>query len=229
MARTARKRNFTPHRPIGIQFEDDSIIILDKPAGLLTIATETERQETAYAYLFGYIKSKRPPEKLFIVHRLDREASGLLVFAKSEMAKRYLQQQFREHSAGRVYHAVVQGRVMRNRQVIESYLAENAIHRSYSCPSPAKGKRAVTHVEVLKRSAQRTLLEVRLDTGRKHQIRVHLAEHGHPIVGDKAYGSTSNPIRRLALHAVKLSFKHPKTGETVVFESPAPPNFSSLI
>ncbi len=179
--------------------------------------------------MFEHVKRRQPPEKIFIVHRLDREASGLLVFAKSQAAKHHLQQQFKEHSAGRTYVAITERRLAQDRCTIQSYLAENAIHRCYSTPDRTKGKWAVTHVNVLKRSAHRTLVEVRLETGRKHQIRVHLAEQGHPIVGDRAYGSSTNPIHRLALHAVKLVFRHPRTGKQMEFVSPPPVVFSSLV
>jgi 23S rRNA pseudouridine1911/1915/1917 synthase len=226
--------SFHQHRSLGstcvkVLFEDSEIIVVEKPAGLLTIATDKEKRHTLYALLFEHVKSKRRPEKLFIVHRLDREASGLLVFAKSEAAKYYLQQQFKEHCAGRTYVAVTERRMPQDQCTIRSYLAENAIHRCYSTPDRKKGKLAVTHVKVLKRSSRRTLLEVRLETGRKHQIRVHLAEQGCPIVGDQAYGSPSNPIRRLALHAEKLVFKHPHTGKLMEFNSEPPASFASLV
>lgn len=203
--------------------------MVDKPEGLLTIATDKEKVRTLYAYLFEHVKRKKPPEMLFIVHRLDREASGLLVFAKSEVSKRHLQDQFKEHSAGRTYVAITEGQMARNEQTIESYLAENRMHRCYSTRDRAKGKRAVTHVKVLQRSRHRTLAEVQLETGRKHQIRVHLAEQGHPIVGDHAYGSRTNPVRRLALHAAKLAFKHPRSGKRLEFTSQPPALFASLI
>ena len=166
---------------------------------------------------------------MFIVHRLDREASGLLVFAKSAEAKAGLQQQFKDHSAGRTYVAVTEGRIPRDAFTIESYIAENAAFRCYSTRDPAKGKRAVTHVTVLKRSPHRTLVEVRLETGRKHQIRVHLADEGYPIVGDPAYGTGSNPIRRMALHGAGLLFRHPRTGKPMAFAAPLPSEIESLV
>ncbi|MGH9424920.1 MAG: RluA family pseudouridine synthase, partial [Terriglobia bacterium] len=224
----SRHRKSSPGRSVQIVFEDNDIIVVDKPEGLLTIATDKEKSRTLYARLFEHVKRKHPPEMLFIVHRLDREASGLLVFAKSETAKHQLQQQFKEHSAGRTYVAVTERRMTRNTCTIETYLAENRIHRCYSTQDRSKGKRAITHVKVLKRSPHRTLAEVQLETGRKHQIRVHLAEQGHPIVGDRAYGSLSNPIRRLALHAAKLTFKHPRTGKLLEFVSSPPALFASL-
>jgi 23S rRNA pseudouridine1911/1915/1917 synthase len=214
---------------VKIHFEDNEIIVVEKPAGLLTTATDKEKRRTVYALLFEHLKSKPRPEKLFIVHRLDREASGLLVFAKSQAAKYNLQLQFKEHCAGRTYLAVAEHRMAQNQCTLQSYLAENAIHRCYSTADRRKGKLAITHVKVLKRSSQRTLVEVRLETGRKHQIRVHLAEQGHPIVGDRAYGSPSNPIHRLALHATKLVFKHPFTNKRMEFHALPPPSFASLV
>jgi len=202
--------------------EDDSVIVINKPAGLLTMATDREKTKTAYAMLRAYLNNKRRPEKVFIVHRLDREASGLVVFAKSAESKERLQDQFKDHSAGRRYVAVVEGRVTEDAFTVQSYLAENAAYRVYSTHNQREGKLAVTHIRVLKRSAKTSLVEVRLETGRKHQIRVHLAERGHPIVGDKAYGSEVNSFRRLALHGVQLDFKHPATGKATSFRSPYP-------
>lgn len=210
---------------IEVVYEDDSIIVIDKPAGMLTMATETERTRTAYAILRAYLNHKRPAEKLFIVHRLDREASGLLVFAKTPESKERLQNQFKDHSAGRRYVAVVEGRVREDALSIQSYLAENAAYRVYSTPNRKVGKLAVTHVKVLRRSAKTSLVEVRLETGRKHQIRVQLAERGHPIVGDKVYGGRLDPIGRLALHGVRLELRHPATGAQKSFVSAYPREF----
>ncbi len=213
---------------VRIVFEDSSIIVVDKPAGLLTIGTETERDQTLYAKLRARANHSKPPEKIFIVHRLDREASGLLVFAKTIEAKEKLQDQFKDHSAGRRYVAIVEGRMESGDFTIRSFLAENAAYRVYSTRKTKAGKLAITHVHVLKQLPKATLVEVRLETGRKHQIRVHLAERGHPIAGDKFYGSGTNPIRRLALHGVELKFKHPVSGKQMMFESRCPKSFERL-
>src|SRR5437763_3916672 len=153
---------------IRIVYEDDSVIVVDKPAGLLTMGTDTERTKTLYATLRAHANAKKPAEKIFIVHRLDREASGLLVFAKTVEAKERLQDQFKDHSAGRRYCAVVEGRIAGGDFSIRSYLAENAAHRVYSTRNRATGKLAITHVRILRRNPKATLVQVRLETGRKH-------------------------------------------------------------
>jgi len=213
---------------IRVVFEDESVIVVDKPAGLLTVSTDTERSNTIYALLRQYLNRKKPRETLFIVHRLDREASGLLVFAKTVQAKERLQDQFKSHTAGRLYVAVVEGCVKADDFTIRSYLRENAAYRVHSTPNKKVGKVAITHVRVLKRKTKTTILEVRLETGRKHQIRVHLADSGHPIIGDKNYGARSNPIRRLALHAAHLDFKHPVTGKSMALDAWYPKAFDTL-
>lgn len=214
---------------IALLYEDRAIVVIDKPAGLLTIATESEKRRTVYAVLFNQLRRRRPPERLFIVHRLDREASGLLVFAKTETAKLRLQDQFKDHSAHRTYRAVTEGCLADDTRTLRSYLAENAAYRCYSTRDQTQGKLAITHVRVIQRTASKTHVDVDLETGRKHQIRVHLAEMGHPIVGDPFYGNKKSPIRRLALHGMKLIFKHPVTEKIMEFESPPPANFSRLL
>ncbi len=223
-----RRRSPAWSRP-DILYEDADLIVANKPAGLLTMATDREKHRTLYALLYELLKGRRPPERLYIVHRLDREASGLLVFAKTEAARQNLQEQFKEHDAGRTYLAVVENRMTRDRWTIQSYLAENAAHRCYSTDDPGKGRLAITHLKVLRKSSYRTLVEVQLETGRKHQIRVHLAEQGYPIVGDSVYGSKSDPIRRLALHAAGLAFRHPATGECMEFRSAPPASLGGLV
>lgn len=213
-----------PHR-IRVVFEDDTVIVVDKPAGLLTMGTESERSKTVYAVLRAYANAKRPAEKIFIVHRLDREASGLLVFAKTDAAKEHLQNQFKDHSAGRIYAAIAEGRVQPNEFSIRTLLAENTALRVYSTKNTRAGKPAVTHVRVMKSGVKNSLVEVRLETGRKHQIRVHLAERGNPIAGDKVYGARNSKFGRLALHGTRLQFRHPRTGVRMSFDSPCPLNW----
>jgi 23S rRNA pseudouridine1911/1915/1917 synthase len=205
-----------------ILFEDEDLIVAEKPAGLLTMSTPKERRRTLYAYLYEMLKRRRPAERIFIVHRLDRDVSGLLVFAKNPEAKEALQDQFRERKAGRVYVALVEGIVKEDAFTIRSLLAETKALRVYVTDDTRRGKPAVTHVKVLERGRTQTVVEVSLETGRKHQIRVHLAERGHPVVGDRRYGNPRRGTRQLALHAARIRYKHPRTRRVMEFESPTP-------
>ena len=205
-------------RGLTLVHEDDAILVVVKPAGLLTIATERERERTAYRLLWDYLAAKR--ERPFIVHRLDRETSGLLVFAKSETVKRALQAQFEARSVERVYRALVDGRPPRDEGTLESRLAEDRMLRVRSAE---RGRLAITHYRVLARRRESSLLELRLGTGRRHQIRVQLAESGWPIVGDVIHGGPRSAAGRLCLHATRLGFVHPVTQRPVAFDS-APPS-----
>ena len=216
--------------PPGLQLrhEDDELIVVDKPAGLLTIATEHERRRTVYAHLTALARSRQPPARVFVVHRLDRLASGLLVFATSPGAKRTLQAQFAAHTVERAYLAVVEGRVARPAGTVVSRLLDDAPGPVRQTRDPQRGRQAVTHWRVVRAATRHTLLEVRLETGRRNQIRVHLARLGHPIAGDVAYGSRTDPFGRLALHAHVLGFEHPGTAARMRFVSPAPAAFAKL-
>lgn len=216
------------HKELDILFEDEHLLVIHKKHNLLTIATEHEKEKTVYAYLYAHIKSLNPENKIFIVHRLDRDASGLLVFARTDSAKRKLQAQFREHKIERAYIAIVEGKVKDKTGVIQNYLGQNRALKVYAAKDEQHGKLAITHYQVQRRIAKYTWLEVKTQTGRKHQIRVHLAGLGHPIIGDKEYGSTRNPINRLGLHANKLGFVHPATGKKMSFEVEAPLAFRKM-
>jgi 23S rRNA pseudouridine1911/1915/1917 synthase len=205
--------------------EDDHLLVVQKPPGLLTVATLHEKERTAYAYLREFIKRNNPRGKLYIVHRLDKFVSGVLVFAKSETVKARLQALFRTHQIRRKYWAVVEGRVARDHGTIESRLAEDRAKRMRSIQGGADGKIAITHFQVLQRFSNLTALEVTLETGRKNQIRAHLSEMGHPVVGDKAYGSTVDPLGRMGLHAFLLGFRHPILGTPVLYSTQPPPEF----
>jgi 23S rRNA pseudouridine1911/1915/1917 synthase len=204
-------------RELTLVHEDDAIVVVVKPSGLLIIATERERERTAYRLLGDYLAGKR--ERPFIVHRLDRETSGLLVFAKSEAAKRALQAQFEARTVERVYRALVDGRPPRAEGTLESRLVED---RTLRVRSEARGRLAITHYRVIGRRREGTLLELRLGTGRRHQIRVQLAESGWPIVGDVAHGGPRSAAGRLCLHATRLGFVHPLTQRPIAFESGPP-------
>ena len=221
-------KRFHP-KGLTILHEDRDIIVVDKIQGLLTISTDREKEKTAHFLLNDYVKKgdHRSRNRVFIVHRLDRETSGVLVFAKSEEAKNYLQDYWQEFS--KTYVAVVHGKLQDREGVISSYLAENSAFRVYSTKNPDKGKFSETGYRVLKESDRFSLLEINLFTGRKHQIRVHLAENGHPVVGDKIYGTDDRDMKRLALHASSLTITHPYTENKMTFETDIPSYFEALV
>jgi 23S rRNA pseudouridine1911/1915/1917 synthase len=203
--------------------QDEHLLVVDKPAGLLTIATETERTRTAYRLLRDWVEAQGPG-RIFVVHRLDRETSGLLVFARSPAAKEALQAQFQARTARRAYVARVEGVVREPEGELTSRLVEDRARRVRPVAGGRRGKEAITRYRVLERDREATLLELALVTGRRGQIRAQLAALGHPIVGDRAYGSRRDPLGRVCLHATRLGFVHP-SGREVVFESPPPPGF----
>ena len=178
--------------------------------------------------LKNYLKEKNPKDKIFVVHRLDRDTSGVMIFAKSEKAQDILQTTWNDSVKERTYVALVEGNVKKDSDTIISYLAENKAMITYSTDNEEEGKKAVSHYKVLKRNKNYSLLEVNIETGRKNQIRVHMQDLGHSVVGDKKYGSTKNPIKRLGLHAHTIVFKHPITKEVLSFTSKIPEAFLSL-
>lgn len=209
--------------------EDEDLIVIDKPSGLLTVATDKEKRKTAYAMLSDYVKIDNPENKIFIVHRLDRETSGLLLFAKNEKIKRKIQETWETTIAERAYVAVVEGQVERSEGTVTSWLTESKAFIVYSSQNPGLGKKAITHYKKLRGNTQYTLLQLNLETGRKHQIRVHMQDINHPIIGDEKYGASSNPIRRMGLHARVLAFTHPRTGDLCRFETAIPGKFLKLV
>jgi 23S rRNA pseudouridine1911/1915/1917 synthase len=214
---------------LDILYEDEHLLVIHKPAGLLTVATIHERERTAYAHLREYLRETPKRSKVFIVHRLDKFVSGLLVFAKSETVKAGLQAQFQKHDIQRGYWAIVEGRVERDRGTIRSRIAQDSSMRMHSTELSGRGKDAVTHYRVLRRLPGLTCLEVTLETGRKNQIRVHLSEMGHPIAGDRAYGSTVDPLGRMGLHAFRLGFVHPVLRTSLLFNTEPPPEFRRYV
>ena len=210
-------------------YEDRDILVVDKPAGLLTVGTDREKSRTAYFILTNYVRKGRPRlrDRVFIVHRLDRDASGILIFAKTQQAKLRLQGQWNETE--KKYLAVVHGKCKKSSDTISTYLAENKAQVVYSTTDTAKGKLSHTAYRVLRQTKDYALLEIDLLTGRKNQIRVHLAGIGHPIVGDKKYGKGGGAYAHLALHARAISFKHPASGELLTFAAKVPGYFSKLV
>ncbi|KUO67160.1 MAG: RNA pseudouridine synthase [Gracilibacter sp. BRH_c7a] len=211
-----------------ILFEDDHLLVIDKPAGMLSIATPQEKELTAYNVLSTHVKKKNLNNRIFVVHRLDRDTSGVMLFAKSEEIKKSLQNAWKDVVSKRSYIAVVEGSVTDDKGTITSWLKENKALRMYSSNIPNDGQKAVTHYKVLKRNKSYSLLEVELETGRKNQIRVHMQDLGHSVLGDIKYGGVKSPINRLGLHAHILAFKHPVTAEDVHYESPIPQQFLSM-
>lgn len=229
MHKNRRSSTWRLPRGLLILYEDRDILVVDKPAGLLTMGTDADKTRTAYYALTDYVRKgySKSPNRIFIVHRLDRETSGILVFAKNREAQHYLQDHWDE--TAKRYIAVVHGRCERQSQTITTYLAENSAQVVYSTPDPGKGKLSHTAYTVLKLTKDFSLLEVDLLTGRKNQIRVHLAGIGHPVVGDRKYGKGKEVHARLALHARSISFKHPFNGRQLSFEANVPPYFEQLV
>ena len=209
-------------------YEDSELIVINKPAGLLSIASDSEKQNTAYHQLTDYVRRNDPNNRIFIVHRLDRDTSGIMLFAKNEEIKHSLQDAWKELVADRAYVAVVEGRVTKKVDTVKSWLLETKTKMMYSGSKPGDGLEAITHYKMLQANDNYSLLEIRLETGRKNQIRVHMKDIGHSIIGDKKYGSITNPIGRLGLHAHILAFHHPVTGDIMRFETEVPKTFTRL-
>ncbi len=202
--------------------ETDSYIVVDKPAGLLTIATEKEKENTLYHIVANYVQSLHPQNKIYIVHRLDKDTSGLVLFAKDIKTKNYLQNHWNEMVLERGYWAVVEGVVPSEKGKIENYLEETKDYQVVVTKDKKKGKKSITLYERVKVEDNRSFLRLNLKTGRKNQIRVHMKSIGHPVIGDKKYGSTIDPYHRLALHAYSLVLKDPKTNEIKKWVSKIP-------
>ena len=240
---TARERQArpAPDAKLDIVYEDTDVLVVDKPAGVLTSTVPRERRPTLLAMVRAHVEddtARSGPPRVGLIHRLDRDASGLLVFSKTHEAYMALKKQFFHHSVERVYTAVAEGVPTPRSGRVDSRLIERADGTVYSTREPGKGERAITDYEVVDERKRRSLLRVKLHTGRKHQIRVHLSERGSPIVGDRMYGTPkartrpprrpaneSRPPERLMLAATRLAFVHPRTGEPMTFERPTPRAF----
>ena len=216
--------------PAGLEIlhEDRDLVVVSKAAGLLTV-DDGRDSRTAYSLLTHYVKKGQPKSRnrIFVVHRLDRETSGLLIFAKSEDAKSKLQLDWEQTE--KIYLAIVDGKPAPPEGKIVSYLTENSAYKVFSTKDDRVGKRAETDYRTIKPIGdERALVELKILSGRKHQIRVHMADKGHPVVGDSKYGRRIKGLKRIALHAHKLTFAHPHSGDTLSFEAPVPPNFFGM-
>ena len=217
------------NRRLKLVYEDDDIIVVNKGYGLLSMGNDKVKEGTAYSILKDYVKWVDPRQKIFVVHRLDRDTSGLMMFAKNIEAKEAMQHNWNNMVLNRTYVAVVEGKVEDDEGTIRTYLAENSKYEVYVTENPDEGQLAVTRFKVLARKNGYTLMELELDTGRKNQIRVHMKHIGHPIAGDRRYGAKSSPIHRLALHARTLRFAHPATRREMDFSTPIPTAFQKMV
>lgn len=211
---------------IDIIYEDKDIIVINKPSGLLTVATEKEKNKTAYHLVMEYLKKKNKNNRIFIIHRLDKDTSGIIMFAKNERAKHLYQDNWNNIVKKRCYYAVIDGKMENKEGTIKSYLKENG-NMVYSVKDRS-GKLAVTEYKVLKERKNISLLDINLKTGRKNQIRVHMKENKTPILGDLKYGEKSKLINRLALHAYKLELINPVTKKLLIFEASMPNEIKTL-
>ena len=211
---------------IDIIYEDKDIIVINKPSGLLTVATEKEKNKTAYHLVMEYLKKKNKNNRIFVIHRLDKDTSGIIMFAKNERAKHLYQDNWNDIVKKRCYYAVIDGKMENKEGTIKSYLKENG-NMVYSVKDRS-GKLAITEYKVLKERKNISLLDINLKTGRKNQIRVHMKENKTPILGDLKYGEKSKLINRLALHAYKLELVNPVTKKLLTFEINMPNEFKLL-
>lgn len=213
--------------PFAILYEDSDLIVIDKPAGLLSIATDQEKNATAYRMVTGYVRAAGTAERLFVVHRLDRDTSGVLLFAKNESTKLAYQDKWDTLVQKRSYTAVVEGVPEERNGTVRSWLRETKSHLVYS-GAGKDGKEAVTHYQVAAEKGHYSLVTVQIDTGRKNQIRVHMRDLGCPVAGDKKYGAKTDPFHRLALHAGELVVRRPGSRQELRFVAHVPGMFRNF-
>ena len=226
ISKTAIRKKTRSHLPI--IYEDDEIIVINKPSGLLSIASDKEKGSTAYRMLSDYVQQKDKHNRIFVVHRLDEDTSGVLMVAKNPQIQKALQDNWNDIVKKRGYYAIVEGQMKDKEGTVKSYLRKNAQNMMYSVKSPKDAQLAITHYKVIKENEKYSLLDVNIDTGRKNQIRVHMGDLGHNIIGDDKYGNPSNPIKRLGLHAYCLELIHPIKKKKMTFKSPMPKEFETL-
>ena len=216
-------------RWVKLVYEDPYILVVEKANGILTNSAPGNRTRTVKDILDEYVQRQNKSFSVHTVHRLDRETSGLLLFAKRRDIQQTFTDQWQDIVTDRRYIAVCEGTMERDADTVRSFLKDNRMFVSYSSPEEEGGKEAITHYHVLKRKNDYSLVELKLDTGRKNQIRVHMQDIGHPIVGDYKYSAQTDPIGRICLHAFRLAFYHPVTHEHLKFETPYPQEFTALL
>lgn len=224
----SKKNDTFKSRYLKIVYEDRWLVVVEKAVGILSMAAGHSSLNVK-SVLDDYFHKTRQKCSAHVVHRLDRDTSGLLVYAKDIETEQILEHNWHDIVYDRRYVALVSGEVEQNEGTIANWLKDNTAYITYSSPVDNGGKYAVTHYCVLRRSADYTLMEYKLETGRKNQIRVHSADMGHPVCGDVKYGNGDNPIHRLCLHAYKLCFWHPVTNERMEFETPIPNDFIHVV
>ena len=211
-----------------IIFENEEFIVINKPSGLLSIASDKEKGSTAYRMLTDYVQQIDKHNRIYVVHRLDEDTSGVLMVAKNEKIRDLLQDKWNDLVSKRGYYAIVEGKLKEKSGTIKSYLKKNSQNMMYSSKKAGDGQLAITHYKVIAESDKYSLLDVNIDSGRKNQIRVHLGDLGHHVIGDDKYGNPSNPIKRLGLHAYELDLEHPQTHKKLTFKAPIPKEFLAL-
>jgi len=211
------------HSRVKVLFEDEHIIVVNKQAGLLSVSTDKMEPDTLHSRVVDYLKSENEKYWAFIVHRLDRETSGVMILAKHKRHKDYLQEQFANREVHRIYHALVEGKPEKAAGTIREWLLEDKFLKVKAVKkNHPKAKEAITHYSVVDSDDYASLIQLTIETGRRHQIRVGLANLGCPVVGDESHGAEGNPIGRIALHASSLEFLHPETDDPIRFEAPIP-------
>lgn len=216
-------------RWVKLVYEDPYIIVVEKANGILTNSAPGNRTRTVKDILDEYVQRQNKSFSVHTVHRLDRETSGLLLFAKRRDIQQTLIDQWHDIVTDRRYIAVCEGTMERDADTVRSFLKDNRMFVSYSSPEEEGGKEAITHYHTLKRKNDYSLVELKLDTGRKNQIRVHMQDIGHPVAGDYKYSAQTDPLGRICLHAFRLAFYHPVTHELLKFETPYPQEFTALL
>ena len=217
-----------PKEKLDIIYEDDELIAINKPSGLLSIASDREKELTAYRLLMDHVRLTNPRNRIYVVHRIDKDTSGVLIVAKNEKLRDLLQDRWNDIVKFRGYYAIIEGQLKEKEGRIRSWLREASTNLMYSSRKPGDGKESITNYRVIKEISEYSLLDVNIETGRKNQIRVHMKDLGHNIIGDDRYGATKNPLNRLGLHAYSLEFVHPVKKKMMKFEAKMPTEFVSM-
>ena len=227
ISKTAIRQKARSNLPI--LYEDEEIVVINKPSGLLSVASDKEKGVTAFRIISDYVQQKDKHNRIFVVHRIDEDTSGVLMFVKNSKLRDALQDKWNDLVSKRGYFAIIEGEMKEKSGTITSYLKKNSLNLMYSSHKKGDGQYAITHYKTIKTNDKYSLLDVEIDSGRKNQIRVHFGEKGHNIIGDDKYGNPSNPLGRLGLHAYELKLTHPFTGKELKFNAPMPKEFLALM